>query len=312
MSDAWYVLSEEQQLGPYTGEQLVEFAQEGRIIAETMVWADGMAEWVTASQVEGLIPQPVAVATTKPVLATSNWAPPGARAATNLGARVATSASPYQAPVSGYSPVQAVAAGGSYPFFPIKAASFGLWMWSIIGMILAIVFLMISVVGMVSNSESKADQSTMMTFGIIGTVMYLVLFVCSIISMIYFYILLYRSWDCLRCGNPRTTPGQAIGMLFIPLYNIYWLFVAINGLPQDWNRVMASHDDLKAAPRMSEGVFLTFCICSLIFPPVAMIMMFMMVSQMCKGINFFAYRRNQTANATTGVGPSTLGGIKFK
>ena len=311
MNDAWYVLSEEQQLGPYTGEQLVEFAQEGRIIAETMVWADGMAEWVTASQVEGLIPQPVAVATTKPVLATSNWAPPGARAATNLGARVATSASPYQAPVSGYSPVQAVAAGGEYPIFPIKPASFGLWLSSVLGIVVCFI-LIFAVGGILASNEGTATESSEETAGIAVFVILGVMCLLYLFSTIYFYIILYRSWDCLRFGAPRTTPGKAIGMLFIPFYNIYWLFVAISGLPQDWNRIVASHDGLKMAPRMSEGVFLTFCICTLVFPPVSLIMMFIMVADMCKGINFFAYRRNQTANATTGVGPSTLGGIKFK
>jgi GYF domain 2 len=313
MSDAWYVLSEEQQLGPYTGEQLVEFAQEGRIVAETMVWADGMAEWVTAAQIEGLIAQPVAVAA-KPVLATSNWAPPGARAA-NPGARVATSTSPYQAPVSGYAPMQAIAAGGDYPVFPIKPASFGLWLSSVLGAFGCVIIMgLIANMSSSSGSEGQMSDSSIAAAGISVLIFLGIAVLLFIFSWIYFYVILYRAWNCLRYGRPRTTPGKAIGMLFIPIYQIYWIFVAISGLPQDWNRVMGSHENLKMSPRMSEGLFLTFCICTLVILGfiITPFLLFPMVSQMCKGINFFAYRRNQTASANTGVSPSSLGGLKFK
>ncbi len=306
MSDSWYVLSEDQQLGPYTGEQLVEFAQEGRIVAETMVWADGMAEWVTAAQIEGLIAQPVAVAA-KPVLATSNWAPPGARAA--------ATASPYQAPVSGYAPMQAVAAGGEYPVFPIKPASFGLWLSSVLGTFgCVIIMVLIANMSSSSGSEGQMSESSFAAAGVSILIFLGIAVLLSIFSGIYFYVILYRAWDCLRYGRPRTTPGKAIGMLFIPFFQFYWIFVAISGLPQDWNRVMASHDGLKMAPRMSEGLFLTFCICTLVILGVfiAPFLIFPIVSQMCKGINFFAYRRNQPATAIAGVSPNSLGGLKFK
>lgn len=316
MSANWFVLSGDQQLGPYTGEQLVQFAQEGRVAAETMVWAEGMAEWVMASQVPGLFPEApaatVAPAAAKPALSTSNWAPPGARPATATATAAPTSFSPYTTPGSALAPAPA---GGSYPFFSIKPASFSLWMWTFIGSFLSL-GLMIAFFGLGVSSAANsgtAPDSPPSTDGLVPVLMSVcfigLFFICLILSSIFFLMNLYRAWSCLRAGAPRTTPGQAVGMLFVPLYSIYWMFVAIAGLPKDWNRIVSSYDDLRTAPRMSESTFLMYCIGSLVFPPLAMIVIFPMMSQLCAGINFFAYRRNATSPGAAST--AGFGGIKF-
>ncbi len=38
--------------------------------------------------------------------------------------------------------------------------------------------------------------------------------------------LVYRMWAQIQSGHPRTTPACAVGFLFIPLFNLYWIFVA--------------------------------------------------------------------------------------
>jgi hypothetical protein len=297
MNENWFVLSEEQQLGPYTGEQLVQFAQEGRISVDTMVWAEGMAEWVAASQVPGLFAQaPVAVA------AKPSWAPPGARPA-------AASVSPYNTPASS---MVTAPVGGNYPFFTIKAASFGLWLWTFLGSFLCIALMGVFFTMAGRNAEAaqtdQAAQSQMAIQMILGFVMLGLFFLCMMMSMVFIYMNLYRAWSCLRAGAPRTTPGMAIGMLFIPFYNIYWIFVAIAGLPKDWNRIVASYDDLHTAPRLSETAFLLYSIGAL-FPPLAFVMIFPVMSQLCKGINFFAYRRNPSASSV--LSNAGFGGVRF-
>jgi hypothetical protein len=53
--------------------------------------------------------------------------------------------------------------------------------------------------------------------------------VIATLSVIPFYTTLYRAWKCLQPGGlARTTPGKAIGFLFIPFFNLYWIFQAIN------------------------------------------------------------------------------------
>lgn len=263
-------------MGPYTGQQLVEYAQQGSIIAETMVWAEGMPEWVPASQIPGLMPAAPAPAPVAVAVATTStaWAPPGSRLAAG-GVRPATAiaTSPYaaQAPV-----------GGAYPYFPVKSASFGLWMGTFVG---SFVLFILALVVLISGGEEKA--------GMAG-IMLLVASVISLMSGVFYCMNLYRAWACLQPGGAQTTPGKAVGFMFIPFFSLYWVFVAINGLPKDWNRIVASYEDLKAAPKLNETTFL-LCSIGMFFLPLALIMVFPMMSQLCKGINFFASRRNPNA-----------------
>lgn len=54
-------------------------------------------------------------------------------------------------------------------------------------------------------------------------------------------ILLFRAWELVQDGHARTTPGRAAGLLFIPLFNFYWYFVAKFGLAKDLNAYAARH-----------------------------------------------------------------------
>ena len=277
MSDQWFVHSNGEQMGPYTGQQLVEYAQQGNIVAETMVWTEGMAEWAPASQVPGLIPAAPAPAPAPVATTSAAWAPPGSRLATS-GARPATAVA-----TTSYA-AQVAPVGGPYPYFPVKSASFGLWVGSFAG---SFVLFILALVILITGGEEKAGLA-----GIICLVGVIVM----LLSGVFFCINLYRAWACVQSGGVQVTPGKAIGFMFIPFFNLYWVFVAINGLPKDWNRVVSSYEDLKTAPKLSETTFLLYCI-GMFFAPLALIMIFPMMSQLCKGINFFASRQKALATA---------------
>jgi hypothetical protein len=74
--------------------------------------------------------------------------------------------------------------------------------------------------------------------------------------------LLYKLWAAIQDGNARTSPGLAVGLLFIPCWNVYWIFQAYWGWAVDYNRYVESHRI--SAPRVSEGLALTFCILQLV------------------------------------------------
>lgn len=291
MSAQWYLSSEGQTLGPYTGEQLQQFAQEGRIIDSSLLWAEGMTEWLPASQIPGVLPQVAAVAPAR--AGAPAWAPPGARVAGSAPLAASTSLRPGS--MAGAAPTDA-----PYPHISVKSASFGLWAGSFVG---GFVLFIIAIIATVSLAQQDPENAA--TAGGFGGILLLLGFVSLLASTIFYHIIIYRAWLCLQAGAPRTTPGAAVGFLFVPFYNFYWMFVAIHGLPKDWNLIVSSYEDLHNAPRLSETTFLLFCISSLVFPPLAVIVMFPMLSQLCRGINFFAYRRNLT-NTTAG-----FGGIKF-
>ncbi|MFN4260673.1 MAG: hypothetical protein ACK4RK_15360 [Gemmataceae bacterium] len=73
-----------------------------------------------------------------------------------------------------------------------------------------------------------------------------------------FGVLLYKMWGQVQDGAARTTPGKALGFLFIPFFNFYWAFVVLPGLADELNRC-AARRDLDISPA-SRGLMITYCI----------------------------------------------------
>ncbi len=105
-------------------------------------------------------------------------------------------------------------------------------------------------------------------------------------------MLWYKAWAALQDGHARTTPGKAVGLLFIPFINIYWAFLALWGWATDYNAYVARHSI--RAPRMPEGLFLAYVIlCIAAFVPVlgvlasvvALVLVVVMAVKICDGVN---------------------------
>lgn len=68
----------------------------------------------------------------------------------------------------------------------------------------------------------------------------------------------YRAWKAIQDGHARTTPGKAIGFLFIPLFSFYWVFQWSYGYAKDYNAFRKRHEI--DGPILSEGLFLSLSI----------------------------------------------------
>ena len=79
-----------------------------------------------------------------------------------------------------------------------------------------------------------------------------------IFAYIYHLVALHRTWQVLQGSTARTTPGSAVARLFIPIYNIYWMFVAYKGLADDSNKFASSN---RLTSRISSGLSIALCIC---------------------------------------------------
>jgi hypothetical protein len=80
-------------------------------------------------------------------------------------------------------------------------------------------------------------------------------------AFVYGLIILSRCWGILQGTTARTTPAKAVGFLFIPLFSIYWMFVAYAGLATDANKFAEKQGLTK---RISFGLAVTACILSFI------------------------------------------------
>lgn len=169
-------------------------------------------------------------------------------------------------PAPGY-PMQAAVPGGDYPAPGSMKASFA---WFIALPILPFVavivgfFMVMSRLKNLEESTTSASSAGMaqaiLELGAFFFGSILLFATCSIIYTILKMMLFYRAWGSLQAGGARTTPGKAIGMLFIPFFNLYWMFVVYVGLAKDWNRIRVNHPNLAGAPSLNAGIALTYCI----------------------------------------------------
>jgi len=75
-----------------------------------------------------------------------------------------------------------------------------------------------------------------------------------IFSMVIFLMLIHKAWSAIQNGHAGTTPGKAVGFLFIPYFNFYWIFRMWYGFAKDFNKYIARHSVQVA--RMPQKLFL--------------------------------------------------------
>ncbi len=54
MEKQWYLFKDNQQMGPYSWEQLNDQTAKGMIVTTDFLWSEGMSDWISADQIEGL------------------------------------------------------------------------------------------------------------------------------------------------------------------------------------------------------------------------------------------------------------------
>lgn len=89
-----------------------------------------------------------------------------------------------------------------------------------------------------------------------------------ILSAVVTFILIYKMWAAIQGRGARTRAGKALGFMFIPFFNFYWVFQVYWGWTKDYNRIRESED--VELPLMPEGIGLAVCI----LPILGMCLMF--------------------------------------
>jgi len=99
-----------------------------------------------------------------------------------------------------------------------------------------------------------------------------------ILEVILFFIVLHRAWVAVQKYHPRTTPGLAVGLCFVPLFNFYWRFVAIYGLVQDFNRAAESEDREDLCIPQAIGLLPPILACLYVVPCINYLAIFGMIA----------------------------------
>ncbi|MBE6424929.1 MAG: zinc ribbon domain-containing protein [Planctomycetaceae bacterium] len=135
-----------------------------------------------------------------------------------------------------------------YPTLPKGAFRSCITRW----LIYAVLTFLCMIMGL---AMADVNEEVGICFGF-GMLAFLIL---GVISNIKF---LHRCWRLIQDGHARTTPGKAIGFLFIPIFNIYWYFIVHYGLAIDLNSYARRYQI--AVPRAPEGLVLTAIILTFI------------------------------------------------
>jgi serine/threonine protein kinase len=173
------------------------------------------------------------------------------------------SSSPHQATLTG---TPSIAAGsGAQPVFrpptPIpddtEAGTFRtLWLWfAICRGAASLLWACILLFGFVSAaSDSMTDQGSLTSLGL----MVMLAAALSLVDTVLLLILLHRSWALLQDVPGATSPGLAVGLLFVPVFHLFWIFVAFHGLARTMNAQLRRCQI--GQPRASEGLGLAVCL----------------------------------------------------
>jgi hypothetical protein len=96
-----------------------------------------------------------------------------------------------------------------------------------------------------------------------GKILIVLAYIVMFVVMFLWFHLYYRAWKAIQDGHARATPTKAVGFLFIPFFNAYWMFHAIWGFAKDYNSFIARH--LLNAKRLPEKLFFAYVISILLW-----------------------------------------------
>lgn len=259
----WYYNVNNQPVGPVSDESLLYLYQSGSINTETLVWSEGLANWVKLAQT-GLLAaaQPVTPAWQKlrQSQTPSPYSPQTPDQVTNQ---------PYQ-PVPTNQVQQAFQTPGYKPipdYLRIKPSSIsGIFIAWIV--LTGIIFLYTRLSIYFSNLGNITLVSGIQAL-------------LSLTSFVLMLVFLGKCWGVVQDGQASATVRQAIGYLFIPFFNFYWLFRAYHGLSGDLNRFIDRHFDVSKGPqprKSTPAVSLIYCILLLMNLVKSVVIQIMMIN----------------------------------
>lgn len=176
---------------------------------------------------------------------------------------------------------------GMMGFFPAEAVDFGTQearLPLIMGLSITLFFLVLALFA--ELSARRAHRSELPTASMLGGVAFS-FFVCSAcltgeytmlawgrsdfavwlglasvfpgsIGLLSLLILVFKKWRKIQGPHSRMTPGKAVGLLFVPIFNVYWIFQVFWGFSKDYNAWATQTNS--SARRLPIGWFLVHAV----------------------------------------------------
>jgi len=95
----------------------------------------------------------------------------------------------------------------------------------------------------------------------LGSILLIVAGVTAFVRIFQIWRFVINVSPSLGLTPSMKTPGRAVGFLFIPFFNLYWVFIAIGKLPRDLNALALSLD---MRPRIPSGLGIAIAIFTIV------------------------------------------------
>jgi len=82
-------------------------------------------------------------------------------------------------------------------------------------------------------------------------------------TAIIYLVFVWRIWSALQDGSARTTPLKAALFLLVPIFNIYWVFVAFPGFVDEYRAYVERNGF--SVPRLEKGYFVVYALLFALF-----------------------------------------------
>jgi hypothetical protein len=84
------------------------------------------------------------------------------------------------------------------------------------------------------------------------------------LALVFMFILMYKLWQVVQDGQANTSAGKAVGLMFIPVFNFFWVYRLYFGLSLELNRYIertfAMSIQADQVRRSKVGFSLLYCI----------------------------------------------------
>ena len=134
-----------------------------------------------------------------------------------------------------------------------KVSSSGLVAYAIIHHVMLALVYLFGFIALVSFASQEDG---------IGAFTVFISIICYIVTVVFSLMILHRGWASVQDGAARTTPGKAVGFLFIPIYFLYWTFVAWPGLMSEFSRLAEARG--KGRDSVNGGLAIAYAILRII------------------------------------------------
>lgn len=139
------------------------------------------------------------------------------------------------------------------------------------GLMLAVVFLGLVLLGFVGRfwNWKNADPYSLGQLSRIppkleidGLIILVLSSVIAVVSLVVSLLFIYKMWSAVQDGKASTTPGLAVGLLFVPVFNLYWAFLVYYGFARDYNALVKRRG--LNIPQLPGGLYLAQIILALV------------------------------------------------